>query len=344
MYYDRKTKSWDDYACQGNGGTRCVKMDCHEPNTNFKLLGYFKEPKYSQWFEQLFKHQGDCVWGDNEYKFMQRYRQSWPHYCTKSATTYDDQSGGTNYLYYDTKPGPYGTMDIGLYTDSRCVVEYAGSISAETVLNKAFNGQTDDAQYDYGGDEDITGGSTYGLEEDLKAWNEAFGVFKTCLPCKSFDMNTLAIGYRDQVSGNNTLRYGFWEDYNDDGGGDQNQQYIADEGFRCRDDAGYQDVNQCMKFASHTNMVPALLNDVIIAENQGTVTGAIVGNSQYGLSESQVERQWYMDLINCAFLIGSALLLTWAMVEYVKARRKVRDSSLSLRESLMAPTEGGVLA
>jgi hypothetical protein len=326
MYYDRKTKSWDDYACKWSNSTRCVKMDCHEPNTNFKLLGYFKEPKYSEWFEQLFKHEGDCVWGDNEYEFMQRYRQSWPQYCTKS-TTYDESG---NYLYYDTKPSAYGAMDIGLYADSRCAQDYSGSIAVDTVLYKAFSGQVDDEDY---------GGSTYGLEEELKAWNEAFGVFKTCLPCKAFDMKTLSIGYEDQVSGNNSLRYGFWQTYDDDGG-EGDHQYFNDEGFRCRDDAGYQDVNQCMKFATHTTMYPALLNDVILAENQGTVTGAQVGQTQYGLSESQVENLVFMDLVNYTFLMGSAIVLLWSLVEYVKARRNFGQSSLNLREPLVLASQG----
>ena len=336
MYYDRKTKSWDDYACKWNDGTRCVKMDCHEPNSNFKLLGYFKEPSYTEWFEQLFKHAGDCVWGDNEYEFMQRYRRSWPQLCTKSTTTYDESG---NYLYYDTKPSAYGTMDIGLYTDSRCALDYAGSISVETVLYKDLNGQVDDDDYDYG--DDSTEGSLYGLEEELKAWNEAFGVFKICLPCKAFDMNSLSIGYQDQVSGNNTLRYGFWE--TDDGDNDDgDKEYHNDEGFRCRDDAGYQDVNQCMKFATHTIMQPALLNDVILAENQGTVTGAQVGQKQYGLSESQVKRQGLLRLINYIFLIGSAVLFLWSMVEYVKASRNLRQSSLNLREPLVMASQGVV--
>jgi hypothetical protein len=196
----------------------------------------------------------------------------------------------------------------------------------------------DDEDYDAG--DDITGGSTYGLEEELKAWNAAFAVFKTCLPCKNFDMNTLSVGYQDQVSGNNTLRYGFWNTSDDDDGDGNQQQYFNDEGFRCRDDAGYQDVNQCMKFATKTTLYPALLNDVILAENQGTVTGAQVGEKQYGLSASQVERRWLIDLINYTFLIGSGVVLMWSMVEYVNARRNYRQSSLYLREPLVASQQG----
>ena len=48
MYYDRHKGVWDDYACQCNPGGRCVKMDCHLPDTHFSLLGFFKEPRYDE--------------------------------------------------------------------------------------------------------------------------------------------------------------------------------------------------------------------------------------------------------------------------------------------------------
>ena len=129
IYYDRHSKRWDDFACQRNPGGRCVKMDCHLPDTHFSLLGFFKEPRYDQWMEQLFKHEGDCVWSDKEYKFMQKYRDGWPLYCTRS-TVYEHG----HYLYYDVKPGKWGTMYIGLYTDAQCIKEYTGSTSVEEVL------------------------------------------------------------------------------------------------------------------------------------------------------------------------------------------------------------------
>jgi hypothetical protein len=72
-------KTWDDSACpdaqQGGGGgdeeeeqgnSRCAKMDCHLDDTNFQLLGFFKHRSYDDWMEQLFKHEGVCVWREEE--------------------------------------------------------------------------------------------------------------------------------------------------------------------------------------------------------------------------------------------------------------------------------------
>ena len=49
---------------------------------------------------------------------MQEYRAGWPTSCTQSLIT----ENGKN-LYYDTKPGPWGTMGIGIYTDVKCIQE-----------------------------------------------------------------------------------------------------------------------------------------------------------------------------------------------------------------------------
>ena len=51
--------------------TKCKRMDCHLDDTkHWHLLGYFKEYYYMDWFEQLFKHEGYCVWQNDEADFM----------------------------------------------------------------------------------------------------------------------------------------------------------------------------------------------------------------------------------------------------------------------------------
>lgn len=166
MYYDRKSGQWSDYACYKAKNTeRCVKMDCHLPTTHFKLIGYFKEPNYDEWMEQLFKHEGDCVWTDEEYQFMQGDRGSWPNACT--ATT--DSQG--NVIYYDLKPGPSGAYDIGLYQDAACIVEYEAS--SETRAAIIMMGDQQQQQQGQGENEE-----NMSLDEILLTWNNAFDVFK----------------------------------------------------------------------------------------------------------------------------------------------------------------------
>ena len=111
-YYDRNTGRYSYSACkqrdEENSSDRCVKMDCHEPDTHYSLLGFFKEPYYDEWMEQLFKHEGDCLWSDDECNFMQKNRDYWPTGCTISNTEATLHTGKTGYLYYDLKPLPYG--------------------------------------------------------------------------------------------------------------------------------------------------------------------------------------------------------------------------------------------
>jgi hypothetical protein len=177
-FYNRKNDHWDDSACAYENSTRCVKMDCHLPNTNFTLLGFFKEPNYDEWMEQLFKHEGDCLWTDEEYQFMQDNRDVWPQGCTLSglnATAVNSYgSSFTLGIYYDIKPSHYGKMDIGLYTDGLCIHEYTGNEpTVEEVVKTAMCG-------DDGGDCDDTDddGNLLELVNYIAQWNDAFDVYK----------------------------------------------------------------------------------------------------------------------------------------------------------------------
>jgi hypothetical protein len=68
QFYDIKNGTYDDSACLASGTShRCVRMDCHESHTHFQLVGVFKETDgMYDWTEQLFKHEGYCIWMGDE--------------------------------------------------------------------------------------------------------------------------------------------------------------------------------------------------------------------------------------------------------------------------------------
>lgn len=68
QFYDFVNGTYDDSTCQASGTShRCVKLDCHERHTHFELVGVFKETEGMYDFtEQLFKHQGYCIWQGDE--------------------------------------------------------------------------------------------------------------------------------------------------------------------------------------------------------------------------------------------------------------------------------------
>jgi hypothetical protein len=119
--------AWDDSTCVSD---TCTKMDCHDPwGSSWDLIGVYKESVdfgNDMFFEQLFKHQGYCLWdGDKEefddnggnqgdhhnsndysnweesdYQFMQAMRKEMPSGCTQFKLTY----GSEDYYYVDIKP------------------------------------------------------------------------------------------------------------------------------------------------------------------------------------------------------------------------------------------------
>jgi len=111
--------------------------------------------------EQLFKHEGVCVWGWDTYSFASAMRQKMPTSC--SATTQKLKNGST--LYYSTKPDLYGGITLGLYMDSMCSIEYVGHESYN-----AFK---------------LSGAD----ESQWSSFNEALDVYKQCQPCISYDFS-----------------------------------------------------------------------------------------------------------------------------------------------------------
>ena len=124
---------WDNGTCVGE---TCTRMDCHDPwDSGWELRGVYKETVdfgNDMFFEQLFKHQGYCLWdgdkedyqddddgssgsnsqdysgwGSSDYKFMQSMRTELPSGCTAVGDlTYGSES---NY-YIDIKPLQEGKL------------------------------------------------------------------------------------------------------------------------------------------------------------------------------------------------------------------------------------------
>lgn len=159
-FYDANS---GQFVCHNYYGNCRAKMDCHLSGTSWQLMGIFKIASISAgngWMEQLFKHEGVCVWGEDTYKFASKMRERIPSGCSKSK--YTDKSG--NFLYYDAKPEPNAKIGVGLYTDSKCSLEYEGSdVSVYTVT---------------------------GYSEDyFDSFNDALDTWKICQPCVAYNLN-----------------------------------------------------------------------------------------------------------------------------------------------------------
>ncbi|KAL3918528.1 MAG: hypothetical protein SGILL_004194 [Bacillariaceae sp.] len=290
QYWDRFNNQWDTSACDAVGSSRCAKMDCHLENTHFALLGFFKHKSYDDWMEQLFKHEGICVWTDEEYAFMQGAREAWPQGCIDS---YSALSDGTE-IYYDIKPLQGGDITVGLYTDTQCIKEYDGSdgdINVENLLGNFFleNDGSGDQDYNYDFSSDT-------LEESLARWDSAFGAFHTCQPCVAYDLeNTDGTKY-----------------YDDDGGNGQGGV------FDCYDDADYTNVNQCMKFMAKTTMNTATFRDMSMGRYQGT----LVSTPLAGFDGKQSWRmESFSNKLTYFFLCIAAVIFAYGMIYFIRVKK-----------------------
>ena len=291
-YYDPYSGSWDNSACEIHGNGRCAPMDCHENNsTTWKLMGVFKEASYfgnDAFFEQLFKHEGVCLWNDDDlYDFMSESREEkWTQGCVSTGIQGDafyfnnnDESSSSyqdygNYIYLDLKPTWNGNMTYGLYTDSACKYEYEGlDIDVDTVSARM--------------------GLLYG--KYLQAWNDAMEVYKVCQPCKAYNLKQQSTSWQyNKTVGDIAYQRG---DDDSSHSREDDDQYASDPNqgyFQCNDDAGYTNVNQCMKFRSHADLEVATWEDLVTATNQGGILEVNVGGTIFGSARMSSQQYQYM--------------------------------------------------
>jgi hypothetical protein len=237
-------------------------MDCHENNsTTWKLMGVFKEASYfgnDAFFEQLFKHEGVCVWNNADlYSFMSTARKNyWPTGCVstgiKITNTYSNGYG--SYLYIDLRPTWNGNMTYGLYSDEICKTEYDLPDKDIDSITKSM-------------------GLLYGSY--LQKWNDGLEAFKVCQPCKAYNLK------------NNYASSNYYGSYSDTS--DPNAGY-----FQCYDDADYTNVNQCMKFRSHAQLEVCTWEDLVTATNQGGILEVKVGDTIFGSERMTAEEYKYL--------------------------------------------------
>jgi hypothetical protein len=275
-------------------------MDCHDEDTEtWELLGVFKEATYfgnDAFFEQLFKHEGICVWNDEDtYEFMSEQREGGFSEGCLQSTVYDGDSGGL--LYMDLKPTFNGNMSYALYSDEICKTEYDGTdVSVETVAANM--------------------GMLYG--NYLQQWNDALEVFKVCQPCMAYNLQSTSSSYSstsNQYGYNKYKKYSSYSNFKNyyNGGSsssttyDDDDDYIYDENsynydndpnegyFTCEDDADYTNVNQCMKFRTHANLEVATWEDLVMATNQGGILQIEYGGTLFGSERISREEEQYWE-------------------------------------------------
>jgi hypothetical protein len=275
-------------------------MDCHLEGTAYKPLGYFRQANPVEFISLLAKHQGSCALSDGQINAMTNAIAWLPQGCTLSTTALSDGS----YLYYDFKPTTGGGVEVALYADESCSVEYSGSeYNIAAVLN---------AQYGY----DVN------YEQDLASLNTALDAFKVCTPCRTYKLSSMTSSNADANSN----------------GDDANQNGNADNGdpnnlnFVCEDDAGDAGINQCMAFAQNTEIYKASFSELAAASQQRTITRT------YGAAElSQTWWQAWGFFTLCSRLAVFLCCRRQAQARLVGEQERAASSSATIvvRELLL---------
>ena len=300
LLYDVTSGSWDSTACSGYGSSRCARLDCHEPGTGFELLGVLKETKgMYDWTEQLFKHEGMCIWNDDEvYETMKTWMEKWPTECQQLDVT--DNRGNT--IYLDVRPLPGGDMTLAIYKDSICSKVSSMDFTAYTVKLYKSLGYKDQTGYDVA--------QTY--KEAIDTWNEKMSYFKVCQPCVAYNLFS-GHAQSEHERGGRLLGGG-------QGNGEERQMY------NCYDDAGYTNVNQCYKFGSNTELEVGDEWDLSTASAQGSILRIKAFGKVYGRGGYAAGVSHGMKVLVVAAIVGLAFtaLLFRRILIRLQQRRKLR--------------------
>jgi hypothetical protein len=277
QYYDRRSNLWDDSTCQTK---RCAKMNCHAKRSHFQLVGVFKETDgLVDWAEQLIKHEGYCVWNEyvaqneeaeggdghnqdndnSDYNFMYNRQNKFANGCQGMYLT--DSYG--NSLYRDIRPLQGGNITDGLYWDEDCTQKAAMTFFEYIVQFYAT--------YYYNEDAGIEVAKKW--QANTERWNELMSDFKICQPCRAYSRH---VNYDDENDEHRRFLARMLANENDGEGGDERW------GYNCYDDAGYENVDQCYKFNSKTDLEPASTEDLERASRQGTILAVKVNGKIYG--------------------------------------------------------------
>ena len=275
-------------------------LDCHDPDTSWKLLGVYRQEFY-QYIEQISKH----LWAIDEYEYVTALAGL--AYMTDAdcwdTGTYDNSG---NVIYAGVQPIPSGQFQMALYTDGGYCLTPNTNVGSFDDLGFTSNMRLESGDGDDGGggyDSETYEWWTSAQEASLTHLNEVYQTFRYCYSC--VDYPTYQDGY-----------------------------FIGDDGT---DDDDL--INQCWKFWSHDSYV-CETDCLSKAHAQGTIlsinyNGQTFGNSPNsfyegyassvsggGRSETKMTRLMANVFVAFSFIVFVATFLAFAVARRSRQREK----------------------
>ena len=204
-------KGYNEY----HGDNPVGVLDCHDPNSDWKLLGVYRQEFY-QYIEQISKH----LWAISDYNYV--VALAGLAYMTDADCFYVGTTSDAKTIWAGVNPIPVGNFEIALYTDDYCLVPNTtlGMTFDSFMLQTSMGNVGSNNNNGNNNEGDTNSYSTWwydSQEYSLKLLNEVYDSFKYCTSC--MDYPTYQDGY-------------FIGDYGTD-----------------EDDL----INQCWKFYSHNS-------------------------------------------------------------------------------------------
>jgi len=241
--YTNQNSNYYEYSATDDGEGGVSNLDCHSPDTEWQLLGVYRQEFY-QFIEQISKH----LWAIDDYEYVTALAGL--AYMTDSDCTQIGTDSQGNYLYSGVMPVDGGNWEMGLYTDSACIV-------ADTTSGLTYDSFGIATDMDLGSEDDgcldddilqtLYGYWTNTQEYTLATLNEVYSEYKYCTLC--MDYPTYQDGY-----------------------------FIGDSGT---DDDDM--INQCWKFHSHDSYT-CEADCLAIGDAQGTILQVKYDDNFFGAS------------------------------------------------------------
>lgn len=179
---DAAERKLDEADCYGdNCDDELSNLDCHSPNTEWLLLGVYRQELY-QFYEQISKH----LWGYQDYEYV--VALAGLAYMTDEACSQVGYTDDGGYLYAGVQPLPGAYISIELYTDARCLTIYSeGDYTYDyfELTSDIELGDSEDNYYGYYG-EDAAGYWEEAQEYSLGKFNEVYEQYKYCTTCLDY--------------------------------------------------------------------------------------------------------------------------------------------------------------
>jgi hypothetical protein len=290
-------------------------LDCHNPNTEWQLLGIYRQEFY-QFIEQISKH----VWAIDEYDYV--VALAGLAYMTDDDCFYvgNSNSDGTA-IYAGVAPLEYGKFQMALYTDGYCLEpnENLGVTFDDYGLysDVSLSSQDGDDGYSYAQEwwQDTQ-------EYTLTQLNDVYEGFKFCTSC--IDYPTYQDGYfiGDDGTDEDDLINQCWKFYSHDS-------------YACESD--------CIAMAhAQGTILSVVIGDTMYGQAMADFYDEMEGEGVSSASKASTEESKFSRLLANAFVTFSFIVFVATFLAFAVARRsRYRESRSSKSRRLLDDEDGG---